>query len=75
MTVVMLDRPRHLDIVKQCRAAGARIRLISDGDVGAVIEVAQRMTSSGAPADVLFGTGGTAEGPSRPSLASSNLLA
>ena len=42
--------------------AGARIRLISDGDVGAIIEVAQRMTSNGAPADVLLGTGGTAEG-------------
>ena len=41
---------------------GARIRLISDGDVGAIIEVAQRMTSNGAPADVLLGTGGTAEG-------------
>ena len=41
---------------------GARIRLISDGDVGAIIEVAQRMTSNGTPADVLLGTGGTAEG-------------
>ena len=58
MTVVVLDRPRHSDIIKQCRAAGARIRLISDGDVGAAIEVAK----AGAPVDVLFGIGGTPEG-------------
>ena len=56
--MVVLDRPRHSDIIKQCRAAGARIRLISDGDVGAAIEVAK----AGAPVDVLFGIGGTPEG-------------
>lgn len=58
VTVVILDRPRHADIIAECRAAGARIRLISDGDVAAAIEVA---TPSSA-ADVLFGIGGTPEG-------------
>ena len=61
VTVVILDRPRHSDIVKQCRAAGARIRLISDGDVSAAIEVAQQ----GAPVDVMIGIGGTPEGSER----------
>ncbi|KAK9856446.1 hypothetical protein WJX84_000221 [Apatococcus fuscideae] len=58
VTVVILDRPRHAEIIKQCRQAGARIRLISDGDVGAAIETAQ----AGAPVDVLMGIGGTPEG-------------
>lgn len=58
VTVVVLDRPRHADIIKQCRQAGARIRLISDGDVGAAIETAK----AGAPVDVLMGIGGTPEG-------------
>ena len=58
MTAVVLDRPRHSEIIAQCRAAGARIRLISDGDVAAAIEVAK----AGAPVDVLFGIGGTPEG-------------
>lgn len=39
VTVLMLDRPRHAELIKQCREAGARIRLISDGDVGGAIEV------------------------------------
>lgn len=33
VTVCILDRPRHADLIKQCREAGARIRLLSDGDV------------------------------------------
>ena len=33
VTACILDRPRHADIIRQCREAGARIRLISDGDV------------------------------------------
>ena len=40
VTVVVLDRPRHSDLIKQIRDAGARIRLISDGDIGGAIEVA-----------------------------------
>lgn len=58
VTVIMLDRPRHQDLIKQCREAGARIRLISDGDVGGAIEVAKM----GSPVDVLMGIGGTPEG-------------
>ena len=33
VTVCILDRPRHADLIRECREAGARIRLISDGDV------------------------------------------
>ena len=58
VTVLVLDRPRHEQIIKEVRAAGARIKLISDGDVGGAIEVAK----IGAPVDVLFGIGGTPEG-------------
>ena len=58
VTAVILDRPRHADIIRECREAGVRIRLISDGDVGAAIEVAK----DGAPVDILLGIGGTPEG-------------
>ena len=58
VTVLMLDRPRHADYIKQCREAGARIRLISDGDVGGAIETAK----ADAPVDVMMGIGGTPEG-------------
>ncbi|KAK9818126.1 hypothetical protein WJX72_007522 [[Myrmecia] bisecta] len=57
-TVIILDRPRHAGIIKQCREAGARIRLISDGDVAAAIQVAQ----PGSSVDVMMGIGGTPEG-------------
>lgn len=56
--MLVLDRPRHEQIIKEVREAGARIKLISDGDVGGAIEVAKL----GAPVDVLFGIGGTPEG-------------
>ena len=56
--MLVLDRPRHDQIIKEVREAGARIKLISDGDVGGAIEVAKL----GAPVDVLFGIGGTPEG-------------
>ena len=58
MTAVVLDRPRHDDLIAEIRAAGARIRLIQDGDVAGAI-------STGWPesgADILFGVGGTPEG-------------
>ena len=58
VTAVILDRPRHADIIRECREAGVRIRLISDGDVGAAIEVAKE----GSPVDILLGIGGTPEG-------------
>lgn len=49
---------RHADLIRQCREAGARIRLISDGDVAGAIEVAK----AGAPVDIMMGIGGTPEG-------------
>jgi fructose-1,6-bisphosphatase II len=58
VTAVILDRPRHADLIGEVRAAGARIRLISDGDVAGAISTA--WASSGA--DILFGVGGTPEG-------------
>src|SRR5438067_8859420 len=58
VTVVILDRDRHSKIIKECREAGARIRLIPDGDVAGAISVA--WPESGA--DLLIGIGGTPEG-------------
>ncbi|HEX4778549.1 MAG TPA: class II fructose-bisphosphatase [Acidimicrobiia bacterium] len=58
VTAVILDRPRHEEIIKECREAGARIRLIPDGDVAGAISTA--WADSGA--NVLFGIGGTPEG-------------
>ena len=58
LTAVILDRDRHADLVAEIRAAGARIRLISDGDVAGAIATA--WPDSGT--DVLFGIGGTPEG-------------
>ncbi|MBA2608830.1 MAG: class II fructose-bisphosphatase [Actinobacteria bacterium] len=58
ITAVILDRPRHADLIAEVRAAGARIRLIQDGDVAGAISTA--WADSGA--DILFGIGGTPEG-------------
>ncbi|MBW3668235.1 MAG: class II fructose-bisphosphatase [Actinobacteria bacterium] len=58
LTVVILDRPRHDEMIREVRAAGARIRLIPDGDVAGAISTA--WPESGA--DILFGIGGTPEG-------------
>ncbi len=58
LTAVVLDRPRHEELIAQIRGAGARIRLISDGDVAGAIATA--MPNSGV--DILFGIGGTPEG-------------
>jgi fructose-1,6-bisphosphatase II len=56
--VVVLDRPRHEEGIKAIREAGARVRLISDGDVaGALLAVAPDR-----PVDLLWGIGGTPEG-------------
>jgi fructose-1,6-bisphosphatase II len=56
--VVMLDRERHHDAVKEIREAGARIRFITDGDVSAaLLAVTER-----SPVDLLWGIGGTPEG-------------
>jgi fructose-1,6-bisphosphatase II len=58
LTVVLLDRPRHDDLVKEIRAAGARIKFITDGDVAGAVEAARPDTGI----DVLMGIGGTPEG-------------
>jgi fructose-1,6-bisphosphatase II len=58
VTAVILDRDRHADIIRECREAGARIRLIQDGDIAGAISVAWRNSGT----DVLFGIGGTPEG-------------
>ncbi len=58
LTVVILDRPRHEGMIAEIRKAGARIRLIPDGDVAGALMTA--WPDSGV--DVLFGIGGTPEG-------------
>jgi fructose-1,6-bisphosphatase II len=58
VTVVILDRPRHADLIADVRAAGARIKLITDGDVAGAIMAAR----DGTGIDLLLGTGGTPEG-------------
>jgi fructose-1,6-bisphosphatase II len=58
ITAVILDRDRHVDLIAEVRQAGARVRLISDGDVAGAISTA--WPESGA--DILFGIGGTPEG-------------
>ncbi|OGY45851.1 MAG: fructose 1,6-bisphosphatase, partial [Candidatus Buchananbacteria bacterium RIFCSPHIGHO2_01_FULL_46_12] len=57
VSVVVLDRPRHEKLIKEIRAAGARVRLITDGDVAAAIAVC--LPESGI--DVLAGIGGSTE--------------
>jgi fructose-1,6-bisphosphatase II len=58
VTVVVLDRPRHAELVSQIRAAGARVKLISDGDVAGAVMAASADTG----VDLLLGIGGTPEG-------------
>jgi fructose-1,6-bisphosphatase class II len=58
LTVVILDRPRHEKLIEEVRKAGARIRLIKDGDVSAAIATCSREHQ----VDVLMGTGGAPEG-------------
>ena len=58
VTAVILDRPRHAELIEEVRSCGARIRLITDGDVAGAIATA--WSDSGA--DILFGIGGTPEG-------------
>ena len=58
LVLIILDRPRHAEIIGEARQAGACIRLIGDGDVQAGISTAEIMTGI----DVLMGTGGAPEG-------------
>src|ERR687889_1051510 len=58
VTVVLLDRPRHAELVEQIRETGARIKYILDGDVAGAIMAARPDTGI----DLLLGVGGTPEG-------------
>lgn len=58
LTAIILERPRHKDLIAEIREAGARVKLITDGDVSAAIATA--IDTSGV--DILFGIGGAPEG-------------
>lgn len=58
VTVCVLDRPRHAELVEEIRQAGARIYFISDGDIAGAIYAAREQST----VDVLMGIGGTPEG-------------
>jgi fructose-1,6-bisphosphatase II len=58
LTAVILDRERHEDLIAEVRATGARVRLISHGDVYGAISTAWPQSGN----DILFGVGGTPEG-------------
>ena len=58
LTVMILERPRHEELIEEVRASGARIKLISDGDIFSAIATAWPQ----AGVDVMFGIGGTPEG-------------
>ncbi|MCF1711816.1 class II fructose-bisphosphatase [Corynebacterium argentoratense] len=58
VTVVVLDRPRHNQLMADIRAAGAKVRMISDGDVAGAVAAAQDTNAI----DIMMGTGGTPEG-------------
>ena len=58
ITVIILDRPRHADLIAEARTTGARIKLISDGDLSAAISCAV----SGTGVHAVMGIGGAPEG-------------
>lgn len=58
LVVIMLDRPRHEDAMREIREVGARIRLIPHGDVSAALVA----VTEGSGVDLLYGIGGTPEG-------------
>ncbi|MFT6219442.1 MAG: fructose-1,6-bisphosphatase II / sedoheptulose-1,7-bisphosphatase [Rickettsiales bacterium] len=58
LTVMILDRPRHAKIIADCREAGAKVKLISDGDVAGIIAT----TDSSTGIDLYLGSGGAPEG-------------
>src|SRR5262249_59186567 len=64
MTVCILDRPRHSQLIADVRAAGARCRLISDGDVAGAVSAGRPPSGT----DMLVGIGGGPRGsePPRP---------
>ena len=58
VVATVLNRPRHQAIIEEIRKAGARIKLINDGDVAGAINTAFDRTG----VDILFGSGGAPEG-------------
>jgi fructose-1,6-bisphosphatase II len=58
ITMMILDRPRHEEVVERVRKMGARVHLLTDGDVAGAITAARRGTG----VDLLYGIGGTPEG-------------
>ena len=60
LTVVVLDRPRHADLIRDIREAGAKVRLIGDGDVAGAVAAAQANETNAV--DMMMGIGGTPEG-------------
>ena len=58
LIVIMLDRPRHADFIKEIREVGGRIRMIPHGDVSAALAA----VSEDSTVDLLYGIGGTPEG-------------
>ena len=58
LTVAVLDRPRHAGLIDEVRSVGARIRLVSDGDVAAALATCKPE----AGIDILLGTGGASQG-------------
>lgn len=58
LTVTILDRPRHAELIQQCRDAGVRIKLFSDGDVAAALATCFDYTG----VDIMLGIGGAPEG-------------
>jgi fructose-1,6-bisphosphatase II len=58
LTVVVLDKPRHVSLIAELRAAGANIRLVGEGDISAAVAAA----TSGFDVDLVLGIGGTPEG-------------
>lgn len=58
LTAIILERPRHAKLIAEVRAAGARIKLIGDGDVAAIIALSRPNTGM----DIYFGSGGAPEG-------------
>ena len=60
VSVVVLDRPRHHDLIREIREAGAKVRLIGDGDVAGAVAAAQDYSTNSV--DIMMGIGGTPEG-------------
>jgi fructose-1,6-bisphosphatase II len=58
LTVVVLDKPRHADLIARVREAGATLRLVGEGDIRAAVDAA----TQGSGVDVVLGVGGTPEG-------------